>query len=313
MTDGIRAISVIVVAVALDLGLGDPPNRWHPVAWLGQLLRAVSGRVMHGPPRRLLTMGAAVTLGVTAFAWVMAVAVMNVAMYLGPAGLLLEAVAFKSLLALRGLVSAARAVATDLDRGDLDAARDQVGFHLVSRPTAGLDDAHVASAAIESVAENLTDAFIAPLCFYLAFGLPGAAVYRVVNTADAMLGYRDGPLEYFGKVAARLDDAFNLVPARLAGVAVVVGAPLAGGHMGSALTAMVRDAIRTASPNAGYTMAAMAGALRVTLEKPRAYRLGSGALPSAPDIERGVRVVLAAAMCALAVSLIVRYAVVRYT
>jgi adenosylcobinamide-phosphate synthase len=202
-------------------------------------------------------------------------------------------------------------VARDLELGDLDAARAQVGFHLVSRPTAGLDNRHVASAAIESVAENLTDSFIGPLCFYLAFGLPGAAVYRMVNTADAVLGYRDGRLEYFGKVAARLDDACNLIPARLAGMAVVVGAAFAGEHSRSAFAAMIRDAARTASPNAGWTMAAMAGALRVTLEKPTAYRLGRGALPSGSDIERSIRVMLAAAMCAVAVTLSVQYAVFR--
>jgi adenosylcobinamide-phosphate synthase len=313
VTDGLRAITIIVVAVALDFAVGDPPNRWHPVAWLGHLLRAVSSRVMHGSPQRLFVTGGTVVLAVAVFAWAMALVVIKTGSYLGWAGLLLEAVAFKSLLALRGLVTAARTVARDLERGNLSAARVQVGFHLVSRPTAGLDNGHVASAAIESVAENLTDSFIGPLCCYLAFGLPGAAVYRVVNTADAMLGYRDGRLEYFGKVAARLDDAVNLIPARLAGLALVVGAAFAGDHIRSAFAAMARDAARTASPNAGWTIAAMAGALRVTLEKPRAYRLGRGALPSAPDIERGIRVMLAAAMCALAASLILRYAVSRYS
>lgn len=118
MTDSFRAMSVIVVAVALDLGLGDPPNRWHPVAWLGQLLRAASGRVMHGSPRQLRVMGAAVTLGVAAFAWAMAVAVMNAALYLGPAGLLLEAVALKSLLALRGRPGGAEGSVRRADQGE---------------------------------------------------------------------------------------------------------------------------------------------------------------------------------------------------
>lgn len=235
---------------------------------------------MRGGPLRLFVSGAALTLTTAAVAGVAAFTLAQVALSLSVVGILLEAMALKSLLALRGLAASARAVAHDLERGDLEGARSRVRFHLVSRPTADLDARHVASAAIESVAENLTDAFVGPLCFYLAFGLPGVAVYRAVNTADAMLGYRDGALEYFGKVAARLDDALNLVPARLAGLAVVVGAAFAGEHIGSAFAGMVCDAARTASPNAGCTMAAMAGALRVTLEKPTAHRLGRGALPS---------------------------------
>jgi adenosylcobinamide-phosphate synthase len=110
-----------------------------------------------------------------------------------------------------------------------------------------------------------------------------------------MLGYRDGPLEHFGKVAARLDDVLNIVPARLAALAIVAAAPLVTANGRSAWSTLVRDRAVTASPNAGWTMAAMAGALGVTLEKPGAYRLGDGRLPGVPDIARGVRVVAAAA------------------
>ncbi len=108
-------------------------------------------------------------------------------------------------------------------------------------------------------------------------------------------------------MAARLDDAFNLIPARLAGVAIVIGAALVREHAHSALTTMARDAARTASPNAGCTMAAMAGALGVTLEKPSAYRLGRGTLPTPSDIERSIRVTLAAAAFAVTQSLVLRY------
>jgi adenosylcobinamide-phosphate synthase len=205
------------------------------------------------------------------------------------------------LLSVRGLVSAARGVARELARGDLTAARRAVGYHLVSRPTADLDEGHVASAAVESVAENLTDSVVAPALFFLAGGLAGAAVYRVVNTADAMFGYRVGPLEYFGKVAARLDDVLNLIPARLAGLSLVVAAGLVGEGGGRALAALRRDRRRPASPNAGWTMAAMAGALGVALEKPGAYRLGSGGLPGSEQIERSLRVFAAAVCVSLAV------------
>jgi adenosylcobinamide-phosphate synthase len=252
-----------------------------------------------GSPRRFLVAGALVTLGVVSLASAAAIAVVMLASTLGWLGLVVEALALKSTFSLRGLVLPALAIRDDLERADLGAARAAVGRDLVSRPTAALDAGQVASATIESVAENLTDAFLAPVLFFLAFGLPGAVAYRVVNTADAMLGYREGALLYFGRVAARLDDVLNLVPARLAALALVAAAPLVGADGRRAFATMRRDHRLTASPNAGWTMAAMAGALGVTLAKPGAYRLGEGRAPTPDDIGRAVRVMATAAALAL--------------
>ena len=269
----------LLLAVAIDLAFGDPPNRYHPVAWIGRFLSSGRRWLCRGSPPALLLGGAVVTLAAAALAGAAGASLSALAGRIGPAGLLLEALALTCTLSIRDLVAAARSVATYLGRGELAAARHAVGYHLVSRPTAELDEAHVASATIESVAENLTDGLVAPVCFFLVGGLAGAAVYRVINTADAMLGYREGPLEYFGKAAARLDDLANLLPARIAGLSLVVGAALVGERAREALTILRRDRRHTASPNAGWTMAAMAGALGVTLEKPSAYRLGTGPWP----------------------------------
>jgi len=249
-------------------------------------------------------------VGVAALAGVGGALVSALADRLGLAGLVLQGFALSCLLSLRGLVSAAREVASELGRGDLAGARRAVGYHLVSRPTAELDAGQVASATVESVAENLTDSLVAPALFFLAGGLAGAAVYRAVNTADAMVGYRDEPLEYFGKVAARLDDFFNLIPARLAALSVVAGALLTGESACGALARLLSDRRRTASPNAGWTMAAMAGALGVLLEKPGAYRLGAGELPVVEDVDRSLRV-LAAAVCVSFAVLIAAYLAMR--
>lgn len=219
----------------------------------------------------------------------------RLAAHAGPARPFVLGAALWLLLALRGLFAAALEVARLLAVGDPLAARRALAWHLVSRPTADLDAGHVASGAIESVAENLTDAYAAPVLFFLAFGLPGAALYRAVNTADAMLGYREGALEHFGKAAARLDDLLNLVPARLSALAIVAGAPLARGNALAAWRTLRRDRAATASPNAGWTMSAIAGALEVRLEKPGAYRLGEGRMPDAEDIRRSVRLVAVAA------------------
>jgi adenosylcobinamide-phosphate synthase len=277
---------------------------------MGRALARGQAAFASGSPRRLLVAGAAVTLGVTALATAAAMVLVMVASTLGWLGPILEALALKSTFSLRGLARAALAVGEDLARADVGSARAAVGRDLVSRPTATLDAGQVASATVESVAENLTDAVVAPLLFFLLFGLPGAVAYRVINTADAMIGYREGVLLHFGRVAARLDDALNLVPARLAALALVVAAAIADADGRGALATMRRDHGRTASPNAGWTMAAMAGALGVTVAKPGAYRLGDGRVPTPDDIGRAVGLMAIAAAVvlsgAVALALVVR-------
>ena len=302
-------MTALLLAVALDLVLGEPPNRFHPVAWIGHAL-SWAARLAHGPwppdgARRrrawsLVLAGGVAVAAVTAVS-AGAAAVVGLAVdSAGPAGVLLEAVALKGAFSLRALRAAALSVRDALIAGELAGARRALGLHLVSRPTGELDAGHVASGAVESVAENLTDSWVAPVCFYALGGLPGAWAYRAVNTADAMLGYREGRLEYFGKVAARLDDALNWVPARLAALALVAGAAATGESAAGAWRALRRDGARTGSPNAGRTMGAMAGALGVALDKPGHYRLGAGALPDARAIDRAVKVAAAAALAALA-------------
>ena len=275
------------------------------MAWIGRALAAGRAALGVGSRVHLLVAGGAVTLSVMLVAAAIAAALGALTPRLGWLGLLVDALALKSMLSLRGLAACALAVGADLRRTDLTAARAAVGRDLVSRSTAALDAGQVASATVESVAENLTDAFLAPLLFFLVFGLPGAVAYRVVNTADAMIGYREGPLRHFGRVAARLDDLLNLVPARVAALALVAAAPLAGGDGRRAFETMRRNHARTASPNAGWTMAAMAGALGVALEKPGAYRLGDGRPPTADDVARavGVMALAAALMLVVAVTL----------
>jgi len=289
--------------VGADVVLGDPPNRWHPVAWMGRAIAHGRARFCEGSPVRLFVAGSVLTLGVMAAAALAAGLVTSAAGALGVAGLALEAAVLKSTLALRGLARAAGGVTGALQAGDLAAAREHLGFHLVSRPTTTLDASQVASGAIESVAENLTDSFVAPLVFYLTFGLAGALAYRALNTADTMLGYHAGPLEYFGKLAARLDDLANLIPAPLAALAIVLAAGTRARH---AWTVMLRDHSNTASPNAGWTMSATAGALGVTLAKPSHYTLGDGRAPETQDIPRSLTLIGRATAIAISTAVAIR-------
>jgi adenosylcobinamide-phosphate synthase len=290
----------LLLAVGLDVVAGEPPDRWHPVAWIGRALDAIERRAA----ARTVATGAVGVIAVTAGVAGAAALVGALARRLGRAGSVLEALALKPTFAVGRLATAAGEVAAALDRGGLDDARQLCGRHLVSRPTATLDRLEVTSAAVESVAENLADSVAGPLLAYALGGLAGAWAYRAVNTADSMWGYRDARYERFGRVAARLDDAVNLLPARVAAAALAAGAALAGEDGVGALRLAWRDHARTASPNAGWPMSAMAGALGVSLAKPGVYRLGDGPLPGERTaIARAVRVFGAASGLVVGITL----------
>jgi adenosylcobinamide-phosphate synthase len=190
---------------------------------------------------------------------------------------------------------AALALGRALDAGDLDAARRMLPT-LCGRDPDQLDAAALARAAVESVAENTSDAVVAPLLWGASFGLPGLLGYRAVNTLDAMIGHHSPRYERFGWAAARLDDAANLIPARVTGLLAGVLAPAVGGRPGQALRTLRRDGGQHPSPNAGQCEAAFAGALGVRLGGPSSYQgrteqrglLGDGAPPTARDITRAV-------------------------
>lgn len=206
-------------------------------------------------------------------------------------------------VSLRELLSAGRRVRVALERGDLGRARASLARDLVSRDTADLDSEEVAGAAIQSLAENLNDAFVAPLFWTLVAG-PGAGyAYRWVNTADAVLGYRTAELEDFGWAAARSDDVFGWIPARLTAAAIVLAAPLVGGSRAGAVEAMRSSAHVTPSPNGGWPMSAVAGALDVRLEKKGVYVLyAGGAPPSATSLAAAERLVELAGVAIVALA-----------
>ena len=295
MTPTVLALAPIALAVTLDLAFGDPPNRFHPVAWMGSGLLVARQRL---PKQgRVLPLLCGALLMATGLVAVTALGLgigRGLAWMPWPLALLAESIVLKSLFSIRGLALAAMAVARALSRGDLAGSRVLASWHLVGRPTADLDAPRIAAAAIESVAENASDSIVAPLFFYGLGGLAGALAYRLINTADSVLGYRDAEREWLGKVPARLDDLANLVPARLTALMIILAAPGGGGRSSRAFRIWWRDARRTASPNAGHPMSAAAGALGVELEKIGAYRLGQGLrLPEVADIGRSIRLLAA--------------------
>lgn len=269
-------------ALAIDLVLGELPRLVHPVVWMGkfaQLWERVSiGRhpVAHFAYGTVMTL---LTIGLFTVPTYFIFHELRDISYV--AYVTLGAVVLKSTFSFRELRRAALKVKQLLVGKKLDEARSKL-CSLVKRDTHDLSEPLVVSATIESLTENTCDSFIAPLLYFLILGIPGAIAYRVINTLDAMIGYR-GKYEHLGKFAAKLDDVVNLVPARLTALLLVLAAFLSKGDGRASWRVMLRDHARTESPNAGWPMSAVAGALSVKLEKVRHYQLGEANAPLVPQ------------------------------
>jgi adenosylcobinamide-phosphate synthase len=283
-----------------DLVAGEPPPALHPTVRMGHWLTAARTRRRTSAPLTSLAEGAIALGGGMLLTAVIAGAVENgLHRAREPIRTMVTGFALKPSMSLRPLLTAASEVQTALRRRRLSEARRLLGWHLVSRDTTHLTPSEVAGAAIESVAENLSDSVVAPLLAFRAGGLTLAYVYRMLNTADAMLGYRTPELEWFGKTSARGDDLANILPARCSAALIACAAPAGCGSSRGAIRVALSDARATASPNAGWPMAAMAGALGVRLTKRDHYVLNErGREPVSSDIRRACRMVTAAAVLA---------------
>jgi adenosylcobinamide-phosphate synthase len=284
-----------------DRFAGEPSAAFHPVVWMGKLISRLTRGVGRQPPARELLRGAVVAVLVPAIFWLGAVLVLVGLAEATWLRLLVSIWLLKSTFALAGLAKAGLVVHDALETGDITAAR--VGLRsLCSRDASKLDEIELTAGAVESVAENASDSFVAPLFFYVFFGLPGAIAYRAVNTADAMIGYR-GIFEYLGKATARFDDLLNFIPARLTALLLLAAGAIHGYDARRGWAILRRDGAKTESPNAGLPMAAMAGLLGVALAKPGAYTLGDADQPLAPaTIVRAVRILRTLGIVALALA-----------
>lgn len=307
----IHPLLILLLALAIDAIAGDPAWLWravpHPAALLGRAVGALDRRLNRerasARARRLAGVAAVAALAACAVALGWAITLGLAAL---PYGWIAEAALLSTLIAQNSLYVHVRAVARGLEHGGLAGGRAAVR-HIVGRDPQSLNEAGIGRAAIESLAENFSDGIVAPAFWAALFGLPGALAYKAINTADSMIGHRTPRHEAFGWAAARLDDLMNLVPARLAGWLIVGAAGLLpGARARYALRAMLRDAPKHRSPNAGWQEAAFAGALDIALAGPRRYGgitvtdawMGVGRAAVTPaDIHRALRLYLLA--CAM--------------
>lgn len=254
-------LTILALALVLDALIGEPERLWnrlpHPAVLMGRAISWLDQRFNHGENR--FAKGAAGIIGVSVIAGLVGWALSEL-----PFSALVEIIIVAILLAQKSLAQHVQAVADTMRLSTKD-ARASVAM-IVGRDTTDMDDPAIARSAIESAAENFSDGVVAPAFWFLIAGLPGILIYKLVNTADSMIGYRTPKHEAFGKFAARLDDVMNWIPARLTALLFMIGR-----RKWSAWRVIHRDASLHRSPNAGWPEAAMAATLNVALSGPRSY------------------------------------------
>ena len=277
----IESIFVIGLAILLDLKFGDPKNKYHPTAWIGTLIAKLIplARNQHPVMEKfggvcvvIVTSGLVISL---LFAFDVGITLIPVDHVSIIVSIIFSGLLLKTTIAIRGMEKHAKSVLKSLDEDNLDLARTHLSM-IVKRNTKDLDKNHVISGVLESISENTVDGITGPLFYYAILGLPGAFVYRVINTADSMVGYKTDIFKNVGWFAATCDSVLNYIPSRLTGLIMIISAAILQKNWKESYKIMIRDGKKTESANAGYPMAALAGALETKFEKINHYQLGDG-------------------------------------
>jgi len=276
-----ESMFVIGIAITLDFVFGDPKNKYHPTAWIGILIAKLIP-VAKNKNSTMEKLGGVITVVITSSTVVLFV----LSFEYGESLITIDYVSFivsvvitglflKTTIAIRGMENHTKSVLSSLDSENLEMARLNLSM-IVKRDTKNLDKNHIISGVLESVSENTVDGITGPLFYYALFGLLGAFVYRIINTADSMIGYKTDIFKNVGWFAASCDTVLNYIPSRLTGLIMIVSAAILQNNWKESYRIMIRDGKKTESLNAGYPMAALAGALETKFEKINHYNLGDG-------------------------------------
>jgi len=277
----LEGIVIVGFALLLDFLIGDPKTKYHPTAWIGKLIAVLVPFSRNNSPKKELFGGILIVFAVVAI-----VSTLLVALDFGISLLTIDIVSLvvsiavgsillKTTIAIRGMQKHALAVVDALEKDNLDSARNHLSM-IVKRNTKHLDKNHISSAVLESVSENTVDGITGPLFYYAIFGLPGAFVYRAINTIDSMVGYKTSLFRNIGWFGANCDTILNYIPSRLTGLVMILSALILGYNWKESFYIMRRDGKKLESPNAGFPIAALAGALGTKLEKINYYAVGDG-------------------------------------
>jgi len=298
-----ESLAVFLLAVAFDILLGEMPARVHPVVWIGKLIAALRARAK--PSRASGIALALIVIVVTVLSGHLAV---KAAGFVPLLPLLVSAYLFKSTFAIRSLLQVSRDIGQMIDR-DMEEAKSMLPA-LVGRDTSSLSKSQASSAVIESLSENYVDGILSPIFYYLLFaplgyGLEAALAFKAISTMDSMIGYKTRGLKEIGFAGAKLDDLANYIPARLSIILIALARPA---RASAALRTALRDHGRTPSPNSGWPMAALAGALNIRLEKPGYYVLvEEGMEPETADVPRALQLMQTVIAITLAAALLILF------
>lgn len=277
----LESILVVGIAMILDFTFGDPKNKYHPTAWIGGFIAKLTSIAKNQNPV-IEKIGGILIVTTTSIIVISLLLTLNIGISLISAdfvslivSIIVGGLLLKTTIAIRGMEKHAKAVLESLDQGNLDMAKSNLSM-IVKRNTKNLDKNHVISGVLESISENTVDGITGPLFYYALFGLPGAFVYRVINTADSMIGYKTDIFKNIGWFGATCDTIMNFVPSRLTGLVTIISAAILQNNWKESYRIMMRDGKKTESHNAGYPMAALAGALETKFEKINHYELGDG-------------------------------------
>ena len=283
-----ESILVVFFALVLDFVVGDPRNKFHPTAWIGYLIAKLTPHTKHSS-ENLEKLGGIFIILISSGIVVSLLIFLNIGIKLITIdyiyiiiSIIVGGILLKTTIAIKGMERHALAVVTALEQNDISSARDNLSM-IVKRNTANLDKNHVFSGVLESISENTVDGITGPLFYFAIFGLPGAFVYRVINTADSMIGYKTDIFKNVGWFGANCDKILNYIPSRLTGFIMILSSMILGNNWRKSYEIMIRDGRKTKSPNAGYPMAAIAGALGAKFEKIDHYSLGDGNISFTKD------------------------------
>ena len=294
----VDSILIFTLAFLIDLVLGEYPDRIHPTIGIGKMIFYLKHKAKN--PNPLVEKANGVLMGLTIML-VVALPVFLLLFWLRtlPYGeilyVIVGAVLFKATFAIRGMGQYTKPIAKALKQNDLSSARKWLPY-IVRRDPNTLNERQIISAAVESIAESTTDGITAPFFFFALFGVPGAFAYRVINTLDSMVGYKNAEFKNIGWFSAKMDTITNYFPARVTAYLMVAAAFILGEDWRESYRILQRDKHKTASPNAGYTISAMAGALNIQLEKQDCYTLGDDHGIAAEHIPKALRVMTVTAV-----------------
>ena len=283
-----ESILIVFFALVLDFAVGDPRNKFHPTAWLGSLIAKLTPHAKNSSENLeklggifiiLIVSGIVVSLMIFLDIGIKLITVDYIYIIIS---VIIGGILLKTTIAIKGMERHALAVVTALEQNNISSARDNLSM-IVKRNTQNLDKNHVFSGVLESISENTVDGITGPLFYYAIFGLSGAFVYRVINTADSMIGYKTDIFKNVGWFVANCDKILNYIPSRLTGFIMILSAMILGNDWRQSYKIMIRDGRKTKSPNAGYPMAAIAGALGAKFEKIDYYSLGDGNISFTKD------------------------------